>query len=227
MNKLWAKPIEQVAFTALENKTRVIGLTGATHTDRVSELAVALAGTLASSGSRTVLIDLSQPVQDGSAPPQWVPGDGGIGQSIRPTASGFDLLLAAPTPETRLLFSNAELYRRAFGDELHNYSSIVLEMPPVVDGVMATINPVGPALACDQVIMMCTTSRSTRDELKAAVQPLRSAGVKLSGVVMDDEAMPSLADEIAREIRRLRVISPAFAEWLEQRVRSLSLLNSH
>lgn len=226
MKQLWANSVEQIAFTALENKTRVLGITSPTHGDNVADLAAAMAGTLASSGSRTILIDLSQPVQLAAAAPAWLPGDSGTGQSIRPTAAGFDLLQATPTAETRLLFSNADLYRRMFSEELRHYNSIVIEMPPVMDGVMASINPVGPSLACDSVIMMCTTGQTTRDQMLAAVAPLRAAGAKLTGIVMNDSGLPTLAEELAREVRRLRPIAPALADWLEKKILSWELLNS-
>lgn len=226
MKKLWSQPVEQIVFTALEHKTRVIGVTGPTHAEAVADLTATMAATFAASGSRTILIDLSQPVQDGSKSPPWVPGDGGIGQSIQPTPGGFDVLQASPTAETRLLFSNADLYRRTFEQELRHYTSILIELPPVINGVMTGINPVGPALACDGVILMCTTGRSSRDELQGAVDPLKEAGVKLAGVVMNDSVMPTLADELVREARRLRFISPALSDWLERWLKSISLLNS-
>lgn len=226
MKQLWSKPVEQIAFTALETKTRVLGVTSPTHVDAVSDFAVAMAGTLAASGSRTILVDLTQPVQDNVGVPPWLPGEGGIGQSIRPASGGYDILQAIPTPETRLLFSNAELYRRTLSDELRHYTSVVLEMPPVIDGVMTSINPIGPALVCDSVIMMCTTNRTTREEIESALEPLRSAGAKLSGIVMNDDALPTLAEELAREARRLRLISPALADWLERKILASTLLNS-
>lgn len=224
MNKRWVQPVEQLAITALESNTRILGVTSPTHSDSSSELASSIAGTFASSGSRTILVDLSQPVQESSTPPPWLPGDGGIGQSIRSTPTGFDLLQAAPTPESRLLFSNAALYRRTFSEELRHYNSIVVEMPPLIDGVLTSVNPVGPALACDSVLMMCTTGRTTREQLQAAIEPLRAAGVKLSGIIMNDDAAPSLAEEFAREARRLRVVSPALADWLERKILSWKLL---
>lgn len=226
MKKLWSQPVEQIVFTALEHKTRVIGVTSPTHADSVADLTATMAATFAASGSRTILVDLSQPVLDGASTPPWVPGDGGIGQSIQPTAGGFDLLQAYPTAETRLLFSNADLYRRTFEQELRHYSSILIELPPVINGVMTSINPVGPALACDGVLLMCTTGRSSRSELQGAVDPLKDAGVKLAGIIMNDSTMPTLADELVREARRLRILSPAFSDWLERRLKSISLLNS-
>lgn len=225
MAKSWSKPIEQIALTLLETQTRVVGFTSPTADVAVGTVCASMAGTLAAFGSRTLLVDLSKPVVASTLTPPWLPGEGGIGQSIRQAREGFDVLEAAPTPETRLLFSNAELIRRMLSDELRPYGSILVEMPPVLDGEGNTINPVGPALACDSVIMMCSTGRTTKDQIQQAVDPLRSAGVKLGGVIMDDRNRPTLAEEMAQEVRRISAISPAFAEWLVRRIMSSSLLN--
>lgn len=224
MKKPWSKHVEQIVFSTLESKTRVLGVTSPSGEDNVADLSIAMAGTLASAGSRTILVDLSQPIRESVVPPPWLPGDGGIGQSVRPSAHGYDVLQAAPTPDTRLLFSNAELYRRTFAEELRHYTSIVIEMPPVLNGVLEQVNPIGPALACESVMMMCTAGHTAKEQLQAALAPLRSAGIALSGVVMDESASPTLAEELAREARRLRAISPALADWLERKLLSWTLL---
>ncbi len=222
----WLRPVEQIVLPALENKIRVLGITGPHPGAGVSTLCAAAAETLARSGAKVLLIDFSTRVSPAEVPGAWVPGEAGAQTHIRRHPTGFDQLAAVATPDTRFLFNNGKRLRRTLFEDLADYTVIVADLPPLLDDGSEHVNPLAVALACDQVLMVCANGRTPRAAAGAAAEAARAAGVRLTGVIWNDFGTPTMGRDMARSARRVFSYFPPLARFLEQRLKRSPFLNT-
>ena len=221
----WLRPVEQIVLPALDGKIRVLGITAPHHGVGVSALSAATARTLARSGSKVLLLDFTQSVKADAPTATWAPGEGNAASRVRKHPSGYDVLTAEPTPETRFLFNNGKRLRRTLFEDLSEYAVIVTDLPPLVEDRTDHLNAIAVALACDQVIMVCANGRTPRAAARAATEAARNAGVRLTGAVWNDFGTPKLGLDMARSARRLFWFLPPLGRLLERRLQRSAFLN--
>ena len=174
----------------------------------------------------TLLLSLREPVDFSSTPPQsWRPDESTVSKFVERDPRGFDWLKPKPTPTTRALFNNVELMRQCVERDLQQYAQIVLDLPNLSDTGADVINSIGPAVACDAVLLVCMTGRTTRSGARKAVERLQTAGANVTGTILNDEVNATLGGDIAAYARRFRWLSPTLARQLERFGRQNSLLN--
>ena len=223
----WLGPVEQLVLPALENKVRILGFSAPRRGAGVSALCRAAAETLARSGAKVLLIDFSQPVSAGDlAGGLWIPGDGGAHAQIKEDPSGFDVLTAVPTAETRYVYNNGTRLKRTLSEDLSDYGVVIADLPPLLDERAERINPLAVALACDQVVLVCANNRTTWSDAAAASGKARQAGIKLDGVVWNGLAAPTLGQSMAQSAGRWLAFLPRLADWLQCRLQKSPFLNS-
>lgn len=220
MRQSWIRPIEQVVLPALEGKLRVLGITSPDHGAGVTSVAQAAAETIARSGIRVLLLDLTQVTEAAGGWHGWIPGASGARESARPNPSGYDMLVAHPSAETRFLFNDGKRLRLALTDELAEYAVIIVDMPPLLDASSQIINPVAAALACDKVLMVYAKGLTKRVDMTAASDLARASGIKLEGLIFNELGQPSLAKELSAKIRRLAPLWPSLVGWLDRKIQS-------
>lgn len=227
MSEAWLRPVEQIVLSAGEKKHRVLGFISPGDGARVSALSLTVAESFARTGMSTLLVDLTEPVRpvenNGMSP--WSPGDAGVGQAIVRDDRVFDRLVAHPTSESRYRFNNVEILRHTLVTDLCRYTRIVLNLPAVAQADDDCLNPAGPAAACDAVYIVGMTDRSSRDQLVTAAQQLRSAGVLIGGVILDDAHRVRLGEEIALSAIRWLGVAPRLAAWTAAKARASPFLN--
>jgi Mrp family chromosome partitioning ATPase len=220
----WLRPIEEIMLAAVDSKVRVLGVLSPEAGAGVSTACRMLAESHCRSGAKTLLVDLTQTVQQAETDGAWAPGDGAA-QLIQVQASGVDLLAVRPTAETRPAFNNVDVMRRMFKDELAAYEAIIVDLPPVLNRREDLINPLAAARACDAVIMVCMIGLIKQHEVEETLSVLRTAGVQLGGTVLNDMRNPTLGAEMAAAARRIARLSPKLAAWLQKKLLASSFLN--
>jgi Mrp family chromosome partitioning ATPase len=213
---------EQIMLAANTAGVRIIGIASAEAGAGVSLIARGLAETYARAGMRTLLLDLSR---SGGGPATWAPSRSAAAEAVERDAVGFDRITGSAAPTTRPLFNNLALLRQAYADELSEYGTIVVDLPPVLHDGADLINGAAAALACDGVVLVCPTGRMSRTRLAQASGALRGAHVKLLGTVLNEQHAPTLGREIAREAARLQRISPRLARWIGRQALASEFLN--
>lgn len=221
----WLRPVEQIVLPALDSKIRVLGFTSPHHGAGVSTLAAAAAETVARSGLKVLLIDFTCPVEAVGSPASWTPGEGGAQAHIHSHSSGFDVLPAVATMETRSLFNNGKRVRRTLFEDLSDYAVIVADLPPLLEERHDYINPVAVALACDQVLLVCANGLTQRTTARAAIDVAKAGGVRLTGAIWNHFGAPSVGVEMARSARRFFGFLPPVARALERRLQGSTFLN--
>ena len=83
MQQSWVRPVEQIVLPALEGKVRVLGITSPDGKVGVSMLAEAAANTLGRSGTKVLLLDLTEAIgRDDRNRPAWTPGEVGAIKAV-------------------------------------------------------------------------------------------------------------------------------------------------
>lgn len=184
------RSVEQIMLATAESKARLLGVLSPNSGAGVSTLCRMVAGGFASAGMRTLLVDLTKnAVETDEQGPVWR-SDLTATALVETVPAGYDLIQAPPTPQSRALFNNIDTLRRMFAEDLSDYKMIIIDLSAVLDPREDLINPVSVARACDAVIMVCVTGRTTQEDVRRTVSALESAGVQLAGTVLNDvEAM--------------------------------------
>ena len=234
MLQSWVRPVEQIVLPALENRVRVIGFTAPEHGAGVTSLCRAAAETLTRSGLKVLLLDLStqrpptgagsMSTGAGASPTGWVPGASGVRELIVRDPDGYDVLVAHPQGDARFLFNNSKRLRQILSDDLSGYATIVVDLPPLADSDAGSINPVAAALMCETVMLVCARDRSTRTDIRSAIELAKISGVRLQGTIYNEFGASSLADEISRSIERRLAYFPRLAGWLSRRAQNSPFL---
>ena len=178
----WQRSIEQIALR--NRRYRILGLTSARRGAGVSVISRLLARTLATSGSNTILVDLSHP-QGGAAPEISAAPVGSLRAFITPSAHGFDLL-AGTTPEVHRAATNLLALRELLMHDLSKYQHIILDFPPILDDDQTGFSTVLAATICDGLLLVGAVGKDKRAELVEALSLLRSSGTTISGVVSNE-----------------------------------------
>lgn len=182
----WLRPIEQILIAARGAGHRVVGVTSPRSGSGVSTVARQVAECSGRSGINTLLVDLTVPISEATSCPSWVPGQPGALNLIKPLTLGYDQLTCRPTRETRFLFNNAQLLRRMLDADLEQYATVIVDVPPLLADQSDLLSSVAAAATCDAVCMVCVPGRITRDELTTVSDMLKSARIRLFGIVLND-----------------------------------------
>lgn len=224
----WRAGVESVVLTALQNDVRSLGVIGIGRRVGVSVVSGLIADALVRTGYRTLHIDLSFPSRNPAV------GQGG-GQGwtslhhdpepwIVDGANCASQLVARPTPDTRDHFCDPPHFRDLLAEGILDYRHLVLDLPPFVDRAEGMINPVAAATACDAVVLLCLRSQTTRAQLNEAVAVCQSNRIKLVGLIVNEFAYVSVAQEVARAARRIFRVVPPIARRLEARALKAGIL---
>ncbi len=214
----WSRTAEQIMLSIVESKARVLAVTSAIPAAGVSTVASGLAAAFARSGRKALLIDLTSPVDAAATVDTWVPGEPLGAEAVRAIGENLARLVVVPTPANRALFSNVELFQKAFQRDLVSYTHIVLDLPAVLETDTARLNPSAAARAADAVILVGLTGLTSRSELAEATQALRQVGANVAGLVLNDQYCATLGEEIADvSYNRLGHVIPRTAHWIAQK----------
>jgi Mrp family chromosome partitioning ATPase len=222
--------VDAVYRASFGSALRVVAVTAAGVGQGVSTLAMALARRAAAGGKSALIVELttrgSALAERFEAPRRdWGDGPESMTAALREIGPGITGLpspsLGRPPPMLREKDTLA-----ALRDEwLKRFDVIILDLPPVLSANPHDIDAITAGGVADGVILSVMTRVTREAELIEAVDQLRRAEIDVLGVVANDRENPTLGDEMAREIGRLRRVLPwpvrRIQEWLLSR-RSLN-----
>lgn len=182
----WASSAEQIAISQIIKGTRLVGFVSPTADSSTSLLARMVAEAMARAGLKILLADLNT-TQDVvrncaavavSDPWQPIRGD---------TARLIDTLSANVTAETKPTFNNNGWLANFFAEQLRTYSTVVLDLPPLIDEQKNRLSPLAAASVCQAVVLTCATGSVTRPQLATSLQLLDSVNVNVIGLVVEED----------------------------------------
>jgi tyrosine-protein kinase Etk/Wzc len=196
-----------LSFIRLAEPPRVLALTSALPSDGKTTTAVNYAVVAAQQGRRVVVVDadlrrgrLHEALGVARAPglSELLVGQASLSQALRPAtvAPGVSLAaLAAGTPPpnpSELLGSDA--FRRVIAELAGEADLVLIDCPPlnlVTDAALV-------GLASDGVVLVARAGRTDRTALRLAAEQLRTLGVQVLGVVLNDVRVGRAAAAYAR-----------------------------
>ncbi|MEO1067318.1 MAG: hypothetical protein AAFW47_08060 [Pseudomonadota bacterium] len=221
--------IEDIHSRTFGRGARTIGVTGPAPKSGASTVAKSLATRCALSGKTTLLMDMSRgpdDVRDGDDNTGWHPGEAGMGQKIHKAKSGYDVLPVTPGGNTKFLFRDAKHLQQMLAEDLNRYDQVVVDLSPVPDEGRSSVPASIGAAACDAVILVCRTYAVTQAAVEDAVKNLADNEAKIAGLVMNDQNAPTIAEELLREMNRIRWFLPkGVRDFVEKKVRDVEILN--
>ena len=194
----WLGPVQQILIAARGADLRILGITSPHRGSGVSTLAKQVAENSSRSGIRTLLVDLTAPVREEAFLPSWVPGQPGAQDAIKTLTAGYEQLTCLPTTETQFLFNNTQLLRRTLDTELDQYEIVIVDLPALLVKQADLLSSLAPAAICDAVCMVCVTGRETLDELTTVSDMLKTARIRLLGIVLNDGVSPKPAKRLEK-----------------------------
>lgn len=214
--------IETLMYAASRRDSRIIGFTSAEEKAGVS-LATEMAAIAATgAGLRTLLIDFSGAAD--AATDGWIAGKNEPFSFIAPASPGYSRLLAVNSAAARGAFSNTQLLRSDFAQLLGQYARIIADLPPVLASDNR-LNPLAPALACDEVCLVALIGQTSRDGLAHAAKQLKAGGVNLPGVVLNARDADTPGQALSNLACKLRRVAPSLARRLDAFAQRSPLLN--
>jgi Mrp family chromosome partitioning ATPase len=182
----WASSAEQIAISQIIKGTRLLGFVSPTADSGTSLLARMVAEAMGRADVKTLLANLNttqNAIRGGAAVAVSVPW-----QPIRgDTNDLIDVLTANVTAETRPVFNNNGWLASFFAEQLRTYSTVILDLPPLLDEQKSRLSPLAAASVCQAVILTCPTGSVTRPQLATSLQLLDSADANVIGLVVEED----------------------------------------
>jgi Mrp family chromosome partitioning ATPase len=196
----WLSGAEQIVVPATINGVRVLGFVGAESGSGVTSLARTAAEALVKTGAHVLYADLASPLPDnvsplraGKAAQHW------RGPTLDQT-TGMNVTAPLGTYDTRFLFNNIAWLRDEFETTFRAYSNIIVDLPPLSNDRLDSINPLAAA-ACEATVLICVRGRTTRRQIENAIELLKSARVNLVGTVLNEADYTAAGEEMAKNAR--------------------------
>lgn len=223
------RELDAVYRAAFGRDLRVIAVTAPERGQGTSTLALALAERAAASGRSTLLVELTTRVSAvadrlGVRRADWDERPERAAAAIVQVAERLAVLPAPSLGRPAPLLREAAGLRRLREDWLARFDFVILDLAPVLSTDRDDIDAAMAAGVADGAILSLMTRVATETALIRSVDLLRRAEVELLGVVVNDRDNPTLGDEIAREIGRLRRLAPGPVARLQRWVRGRRLL---
>jgi hypothetical protein len=182
----WASSAEQIAISQIIKGTRLIGFVSPTAASSTSLFARMVAEAMGRAGLRILLANLNatqEVIHDTSPVPVSEPWRPISGESDRL----LDVLSANVTAETKPLFNNNGWLGTFFAEQLRTYSTVILDLPPLIHEQKNKLSPLAAASVCQAIVLMCPLGSVTRPQLASSLQLLQSAEVNVVGLVVEED----------------------------------------
>jgi hypothetical protein len=225
MDDRHVRALEQILIVALRRSAKTIGFIAPEPGPGSGICARGIAEISALANRTTLLIDLTQPIGT----------DTGSHSSVEENREVMD-----PVAHRKIGASGHSEYEGVFARSLLDvatareklagffpkYDLLVLNLPALLDTPIDSINPIAAGAACDQVFLVCQRGRLRRERLLRAMDMARSGGCDFAGIVDDESRYDTPGREIARLARRrLGIVAPRCANWVERYSLASALLN--
>ena len=182
----WASSAEQIAVSQIIKGTRLIGFVSPTAASSTSLFARMVAEAMGRAGLRILLANLNateEVIHDTSPVP--------VSEPWRPISDDgnrlLDVLSANVTAETKPLFNNNGWLGSFFAEQLRAYSTVILDLPPLIHEQKNKLSPLAAASICQAVVLMCPIGSITRPQLASSLQLLQSAEVNVIGLIVEED----------------------------------------
>lgn len=167
---------------------KIIGITGTRAGVGVSTVARELAFTLSGFAGKILLVDLSR-LKNLPAEPATSGNVVQLPQEAQRIGTDLFVLRAEDLNNGSL---TVEGLRAQLLHAVQSGFTVVLDLSPILEASAApAVLASAAAAACDQVYLVCLSGESTEQDVVSCAEASTSAGLKLSGLILNDWHMPA------------------------------------
>lgn len=184
-------------FITANNKNRKIVITSALRDEGKSSLAINLAISLAQADNKVLLIDadLRNPslrrylrfmknAKQGMS--NLLSGNVKVGDCLIKTQYGFDAIPGGPIPPNPAELIASDAMRNLLNVAAQHYDYIICDAPPV--GIITDAAALSPL--CDGVLYVSRQNYANKNQIRDAINKLKTVNAKILGIVMTQYAIP-------------------------------------
>ncbi|MBR9787035.1 MAG: CpsD/CapB family tyrosine-protein kinase [Vibrionaceae bacterium] len=212
--------IEQIYLAAEMSGSRSLCITACQSGDGVTSMVTALAERYLLAGHRTLVVDLNT-YHPAFECVDITPGiENQIGLLVA-HASTHQLFTGLTVPNNQsavLEYKDPTVLKAAVKQWLCQYDRVICDTSPLLQINRRNIPAQVVASACDQTALVVMGGKTSSGQLEKAMQLINSPSITLLGSILNLKNQASLAQEMVRELNRLRFIPKKWREKWSQNI---------
>ncbi|OAJ96294.1 P-loop NTPase family protein [Vibrio bivalvicida] len=200
--------IEQIYLAAEISGSRSLCITACQSGDGVTSIVAALAERYLLAGHRTLVVDLNTFHPSFECIDITPSNDNALGLLVE-HASTHQLFTGLTVPNNQaalLAFKDPAQLQHSVAQWLTQYDRVICDTSPLLHINRGNIPAQVVANACDQTALVVMGGKTSSGQLEKAMQLINSPSISLLGSVLNLKHQATLAQEIVREMNRLKFI---------------------
>ncbi|MDN3680250.1 chromosome partitioning protein ParA [Vibrio tapetis subsp. quintayensis] len=217
--------IEQLYLAAELAECRSLCITACNSGDGVTSFASALAERYLLAGHSTLLVDLNMfnpafrniEINVGESAEEWIEHE-----------SSHKLFVGLPVPNdrsTQLAYKDPKNMQLAVTKWLEKYDRVIVDTSPLLQVNRGNIPAQSVASACDETILVTLGSATNANQVSQAMTMLSAGKTHVLGCVLNLRDQPTLAEELSREVQRVKFIPKTWRDKMSKSLMKNAFLN--
>ncbi|MCF7505016.1 CpsD/CapB family tyrosine-protein kinase [Vibrio sp. L3-7] len=217
--------VEQLYLASELNGQRSICVTACHSGDGVTSVATALAERFLLAGHSTLYVDLN--LFNPAFKDVNMLEEDQSGQLIEHVESQR-IFIGVPAPQvasTQLAYKDPATLQKAVTQWLEKYDRVIVDTSPLLNINKGNIPAQSVASACDGALLVVAYGETSSHHLAQAKKLLEAKSITLMGCVMNMKQHPSFAEELIRQINRMKFIPRKIRDNLANKLHRNEFLN--
>lgn len=217
--------VEQIYLASELNEQRSICVTACHSGDGVTSVATALAERFLLAGHSTLYVDLN--LFNPAFKNLNMLEEEQSGQLIEHVESQRTFI-GVPAPQvasTQLAYKDPSTLKQAVAQWLVKYDRVIIDTSPLLNINKGNIPAQSVASACDSTLLVVAYGDTSSHHLEQAKKLLDAQTISLTGCIMNMKDTPSFAQELVRQINRMKFIPIKLRERLANKLYRNEFLN--
>lgn len=217
--------VEQLYLASELNGQKSICVTACHSGDGVTSIATALAERFLLAGHSTLYVDLN--LYNPAFKDLNMLEDNQQGQLIEHVES-HRTFIGVPAPQiasTQLAYKDPTTLQKVVNKWLDKYDRVIIDTSPLLNINKGNIPAQSVASACDSTLMVVAYGETSSHHLEQAKKLLDAQSINLMGCVMNMKHTPSFANELIRQVNKLKLLPRSLQEKIKNSISRNEFLN--
>ncbi|PML57441.1 tyrosine-protein kinase family protein [Vibrio lentus] len=210
--------VEQLYLASELNGQRSICVTACHSGDGVTSIATALAERFLLAGHSTLYVDLN--LFNSAFKNLHMLEEEQSGQLIEHVES-HRMFIGVPAPQvasTQLAYKDPATLNKAVTQWLGKYDRVIIDTSPLLNINKGNIPAQSVASACDCALLVVAYGETSTHHLEQAKKLLDAQSISLMGCVMNMKNNPSFAQELVRQVNRMKFLPSKLRDRLANKL---------
>ena len=138
------------------------------------------------------------------------------------------MFIGVPAPQvasTQLAYKDPTTLQKVVNKWLEKYDRVIIDTSPLLNINKGNIPAQSVASACDSTLMVVAYGETSTHHLEQAKKLLDAQSINLMGSVMNMKQTPSFAQELVRQINRMKFLPTKLRDSLANKLYQNEFLN--